>query len=222
MNMRPTIAAFKVLLFSTIAFGDTYPVPGDYRVVCLDLATGKRVWQHKPALLGMPTISANDRVVVAESRIHVNVKKSKIVRYYLDAANGKPLAKAPKLPMADLTGPLLPFVPNLKAADGTVFQYKRGHTRHLISVKGGKAIVVKELEGFPYDVNIAGNLAIYTFAGGVGIQDTGGDVYAYDLKQQRMAWRFQASSIQRNLPPASYTGLAVDGDRVLVSVDQSI
>ena len=40
--------------------------------------------------------------------------------------------------------------------------------------------------------------------------------------QQRIAWTFRASSIQRDLPPASYTGVAVDGNQVLVSVDQSI
>jgi len=189
------IAAFTVLLISTIAFGDSYPVPLNYRVACLELATGKPVWQHQPALLGTPTISANDQVVVAESKIYLNAKKPKTVRYYLDAVNGRPLAKTSEFPTGDLTGPLSPLGPNLQAADGTVFQYDRGNTRHLISVKDGKSIVVKELERFPYDVNIAGNLAIYTFAGGVGIQDTGGgNVYAYDFKQQSLGTKMLLDS----------------------------
>ncbi len=221
--MKSIPAVSMVLVSVTAAFGDSYIIPPDYRVACLDLKTGKLIWKTKPDQLARPTISAGSRVLVAESKVGTNPKTAKTVRYYLDSASGKLLKTKPKFMRGELVETLKPLPRNLKASDGTVFHYDHGNTRHLVSVKGTKQTVVKELESFPYDINIAGDLAIYTFGGGVSVRDTGGgDVYAYDLKKRKMAWKFQASSKLPKLSPASYTGIAIDGDRALVSVDQSI
>jgi hypothetical protein len=47
-------------------------------------------------------------------------------------------------------------------------------------------------------------------------------VYAYDLERQSLAWEFNAARVMPDLPENAYTAVAVDGQRVLVSVDQTI
>lgn len=63
---------------------------------------------------------------------------------------------------------------------------------------------------------ISGDLAMFVR------EFTRSRTYAFNLKTQKVEWEFDASSWIPNLHKKAYVGIEVDGDRVLVSMDQTI
>ncbi len=205
------VVALLLTLFPTRALPTTYLRPSDYSVACLDMTSGKLLWRTKPNEFEPKRISVKQKVVIASS------EKGD---YYLDAETGQILNNPPALD-AEETGPLPPLEQNLKSSDGLVFEYSRGNTQGLIGRMNGTVQYTKYLEDYPYDLHIVNNLAIFTFAGG-GSSTGGGEVYAFDLKRNTLVWEFGASKLLEGLAESETTNITVDGEKVLVSVDQVI
>ena len=228
--------------------GSTYYIPPDYAVTCLDAETGAVLWQTRPPELDSPIISVGGGVVIARAE-HQNrptheeyetwiakggsvdndseLFKKEPYTVMFEAATGKLLAGGRRLslqtlmqPFLTLTQPLEALPRNLTSADGTEFVFDKDHTRHLEIRVGRSTRVYRELEDYPYDLNIAGNLAIFSLAG-YNARIRGGEVAAYDLETGVLRWQFE--SWRHVGPPAhQMTDVAVDGGRVLVAVDQVI
>ncbi len=189
---------------------DSYAPMFDYRVACLDLETGELVFDVAPGRLGRPALTLRGGALLVEA--------GDDGRYALDPRDGSPV-EAPTT--GQETGPLRSLTGNLTGG-GREFVYSRGNTRHLVVREDGRERVLQRLDDFPYGLCIADELALYTFAGGVSYQDTGGGVvYAWDHRAGALRWTFRADA-HIDLDPADYTTIAVDGERALVSVRQSI
>lgn len=221
--MKRSLCIVAVILLTTAsALATTYDIPPDYEVTCLELATGKVVWRRQPGPLPRPQIKIVGNVVIAEPDPWLN-PGNKQLRYLLDASSGKVLSGILKRGKRPVIEPLPGLPRGLKSADGRVFEYRSGYTRHLIAVRGGKKTIVKRLDDFPHELHVVGDLAIFTFAGGTSFHDSGGgEVYAWDLKQRRLAWEFSAASKLTSLAEHARTDISVDGHRVLLSVDQTV
>lgn len=213
-----------IIAFAVPARADDPDIPPDYRVACLDATTGKLLWETKPGRLALPRLTFSKGVVIAESS-YLTGQQTKRDVYRFDAKTGKLLKrqKPRDNERKERLNPLKPLARNLTAVDGTKFSYRWGNTRHLIAVSGGQERIVKRLESYPHDLHIAGNLAVFTFSGGTAPAKTGGgEVHAYNLKTKKWEWEFAASTKIPDLDEAAYTSINIDGDRVLVSTDQTL
>lgn len=195
------------------ALADTYRLPTDFRVARLDAATGKSLWAVSPGPLVQPRLSLVGGAVRVVSEDGV---------FWLDAGTGASLDPVPKG-----GGPAvepLPRLPrNLTTDSGWTLEGDDGNTRHLIGHRKGQKRLLRELPDFPYHLVVVGDRVFYTFAGGVSRHDTGGgEVHAYDVTAGRVAWTFRAAEHLGELSPHTWTGIDLDGQRLLVSVDQSI
>ncbi|MCA9664118.1 MAG: PQQ-like beta-propeller repeat protein [Myxococcales bacterium] len=200
------------------ARADTYMAPNDLAIVALDLDTGKELWRAQPPSLSSPKIYASaSRVYVWDGQLPPKGKP----RYVLRVRDGKKAGARGGQRVA----PLAALPRNLLGPGGWRFQFSDGNTRHLVARKGGVTKTILALDTFPHDLNIAGSLALFTFAGGVGGMDVGGgEVYAWDLQKRRLAWELDASRYLPKLPEGTKTEIGVDAaaKTVLVSVDQTI
>ena len=213
------LAILLYVLGSTVAqtrANSDFP-PDDFEVVCLDRATGTLIWRTKPDRLLRPRLILVDDILVAEKNDRRKKEPLGKDRRFFDARTGEMIERRPDPSGKTATsiGPLAPLRRNLEQPDGTCYKYSRGNTRHLIAVIKGESTVVKVLEDYPRDVHIFENLALFTFARAAG------EVYAYHLIKDRLVWEFNASK-KIKVPEGGYTGISVDGERVLVSTVQTL
>ncbi len=220
---RVILALCLIGLLGRGAYADSYVIPPDYHVTCLDAATGKVLWDTKPPKMGPPKLSIRGDEVIAESQIYSgNDEKPKRVIYRFNRNTGDLSKRSGAIgeTAREEILPLQKLPRNLAAPDGTKFEYSPGNTRHLTTIKDGQEIILKRLDDYAYDLNIFGDLAIFTYSGGY-VRDTYfGEVYAWSLKSKKLAWKFEPKRRIESLGRSVYTGIAVDGERVLVSTDQ--
>lgn len=232
MNVKLLLINCSFFFFSMNIFATTYVMPEDFKVVCLDLKTGKTLWENKPGPLRRPKIYISRGIVIAEDPARrnrnlmdpiISTGREKYHRYVFDLKSGKSLdiTSLPSDSPKPIT-PISPFITNLTAEDGTVFVFDQGNTRHLkIKNKDGKKEIIRYLPDFPFQLNVVNNLVLFTFAGGTSWMDTGGGiVYAYKFKSNHLAWKFDSSKYIKSLSENTWTGITVNKDRVYVSVDQ--
>ncbi len=230
----------SVLVFLTFQVSaDTYFIPPDYAVACLDAETGEMLWETRPPELERPLITAAGDQVIAEGERVIDPTPEELEKWRAEGgsletygelfrrerrtlvfdADGELLDSEP-IPTAERVGPLEALGRNLVAGDGTVFVFDSGNTRHLEARTQQGTRIVRELPGYPHDLQVAGDLVIFSLAGNNGGL-RGGEVFAYDLEQGALRWQFE-SWRHAGAPRHRLTDVAVDGDRVLVAVDQVI
>ena len=196
-------------------------LPEDYGIACHDLATGEVLWQTPTRRSGPPTISVQGELVIVESTIST-IDGDERILYALSREDGRPAPGGiPPHKAGERHEPLEPLPRNLTAPDGSVFEYE-SFPRHLVAVADGQTRIIRQLESRAHDLHIAGSLALFTFGAGSLWDTGGGEVYAYDLEADALRWEFDGSKGVQDLPEDAATGLAVDGERILVHTDQTI
>ena len=215
-------AAICCALVSGRANADTYVVPWDFDVVCLDLEKGTEVWRTTPRKLGTPKLYISGGALVAESEGSDSIRGRYVplhVRYSIDLGSGrareattKELASKVKVDVGKLAR-----LGNLIDSSGRRFAFDSGNTRHLEVKSVDGPTVVKKLDTFPGYVNLVDDTAIFTFSGS---RASGGEVYAFSLADDRLEWEFDASHHLRGLSERAYTFAVADSAGVYVSVDQ--
>lgn len=205
------------------AHATSYTVPADHHVVCLDLKTGKRLWQSAPGPLLPPVLQVADDVLVVEDGQSLSGEPAPVRtprprgahRYLLDPGTGRLVRTRPGTRSAAPTAAALKPLGALTDSRGRTFVFDAGNTHALIARSpDGETETILQLEGYLTELSLVGHLAIFSF--GVG------DVYAYDLQERRLAWEFDASRALPNLSDRVYTGAAADAQGVYVSVDQTL
>ena len=193
VKTRKTAAwvALLLLLLPTSVLSTTYVIPPDYSIACLDMMSGTLLWRTKPETFTPNRISVAGDIVVAYGDQ---------ATYYCDVQTGK-LLQEPATPEDmgfEEVGPLTSLNQNLSASRSVTFP--------------------RPLEHYVADLHVANGLAIFTFASGGSIG--GGEVYAYSIQEDRLAWEFDASNELPDVSEYEHTEVEVDGQRILVSVDQ--
>lgn len=151
----------------------------------------------------------------------------------LAPADGAMLDPAPPIPddLDALTGPMAELPRPLTADDGTVLVDKRiaglqfdpdeAHFRlDAIDPRTGETRAIRRVETIPHDLHVVGHWAIFSLAGEASIL-RGGEVVALDLERGTLVWQFDAWR-HGPAPENALTEVAIDGDRVLVAVDQVV
>jgi outer membrane protein assembly factor BamB len=222
--LRIALLAAPLILQIGIARGDMYAIPTDFRVTCLDLESGRVVWQTRTGKLGPPSIKASDRAVIAQSSIRGHDEAIPALRYGLDAATGELLASAILPEKEGVSEPLQPLPQNLKCSDGGVLEFDPGATRDLVAVYAGERRIVKRSNRFTYQLHVAGDLAIHTHSAEGGNISEAGNVFAFAVNDKAPRWSFTPYHLfpPNGKPRYAWTGIAVDSDRVLVTADQTI
>lgn len=216
MNPRVFLLVAALLLPARQSGGSTYVLPPEYEIVALDGNTGVEVWVTKPGKLGRPTIRATLSEVVVQDR-----QQDGANLYVLDARTGELLNGLD--PPSGGTDPLPFLLQNLIAANGWAFRYHRGGTPNLTVEDGTKAgLVVQPLDAYVSDLNISGDVAIFSFSGSNVLGTAGGEVYAFDFVKHTLRWEFDAARLREGVDEAEYTKVAVDDDRVYVQSDQTL
>jgi hypothetical protein len=208
------------------ADADTYMIPPDYQIACLDLETGRKLWETAPGPLYLPRLSVVGGKVLAEdpargSRSLMDPMippESLGGRYLLDPGDGRLLPHASAPEQLEPERRQLTPLQHLIDSRGRVFEYDPGNTHDLQTAAQGRDGFRLKLESFIHDLNVVGDLAIFNFASESG--QGGGEVYAYDLRRRALAWEFDASRALPDLPDRSYTAIAADDTQVYVAVDQ--
>lgn len=209
--VRAWVIALVTVTWASGTLATSYVVTPDSAVTCLDLATGQPMWSVRPGPLLRPTLEVVGRTL----RVSDPAGRT----YNLDTESG---ASAKAEGSGTRVTSLPALAQNLTGPDGLVFEYSPGNTRHLQGRRDGKLETVRRLETYPRDLNIVGDLAIFVFRGSTIDSLGGGEVFAYDLRRQRLAWEFDAAQHIDAVTDTSATFIAIDGDRVLVSVEQHI
>jgi outer membrane protein assembly factor BamB len=225
-NWATAVTAFLSLAASeaSTAFGTTYALPSDYGVACVELATGKVLWR-RPGTFTLPLLKVEaGRLVVQDPPprrrtnlmdplFHQPGKGAAGQKAILDLATGEPAAP---ISGAVAVEPLGPVPASLRMVSGKMLAFDRGNTRHIETADG---TVLKRLEWYPDNIVVAGDLVILT----MGDDDAGSaDVYAWDLSTGAFAWEIDLHRHVRNLPAGAHIDLALDGGRLLVSVDERL
>lgn len=212
-----------VLIARTRAHATSYAIPADFQVACLDLKTGKKLWQRAPGTLSLPTLRVAGGVLVVEDgqpepgEPALSPRAQGTRRYFLDLASGRPVRMHPSLrgAPAPVQAEALAPLGGLTDARGRTFVFDEGNTRALVArAPDGRTESVLELEDYLAGLNLVGNLAVFNFGTA--------DVYAYDVAERRLAWEFDVSRKLRNLSDEVYTGTSADAQGVYVSVDQTL
>jgi outer membrane protein assembly factor BamB len=210
------------------ADADTYMIPPDYQVACLDLETGRKLWETTPGPLYLPRLSIVDGKLFAEDRSGGSQllmdpmipPESNGQHYLLDPADGRLLQRVSAQGKLEPRQTSLAAMQNLTDGRGRKFAYDPGNTHDLQTVAQGRKGFHLKLESFIHDLNLVGNLALFNFASENG--HGGGEAYAYDLQRRALAWEFDASRVLPGLPDRTYTAIAADDTQVFVSVDQTL
>jgi hypothetical protein len=210
------------------ADADTYIIPPDYQIACLDLETGAKLWETSPAPLYLPRLSIVDGKLFAEDKSGGSRSlmdpmippASNGKHYLLDLRDGRLLQRVSAHgAIQPQQTPLAPLQ-NLTDSRGRKLEYDPGNTHDLQTVEQGRNGFRRKLESFIHDLNVVGDLALFNFASESG--EGGGEVYAYDLQRRALAWEFDASRALPGLPDRIYTAIAADATQVYVSVDQTL
>jgi outer membrane protein assembly factor BamB len=210
------------------ADADTYMIPPDYQIACLDLETGRKLWETTPGPLYLPRLSMVDGKLFAEDRsggshslMDPMIPPESLGQHYLlDPRDGRLLQRvSAKDPIKPQQTPLAPMQ-SLTDSRGRKFAYDPGNTHDLQTVEEGRGRFRLKLESFIHDLNVIGNLALFNFASENG--QGGGEAYAYDLQRRALVWEFDASRALPGLPDRIYTAIAADDTQVYVSVNQTL
>jgi outer membrane protein assembly factor BamB len=210
------------------AGADTYMIPPDYQIACLDLETGRKLWETAPGPLYVPRLSMAGGKLVAQDRDQGSQSimdpmippESLGERYLLDPGDGRLVRRVSvRDPLEPERAPLAPLQSRTDSR-GRVFEFNPGGTHDLQTVEQGRGRFHLKLEGWIHDLNVIGNLALFNFASESG--QGGGEAYAYDLERRALAWEFDASRALPGLPDRIYTAIAADDKQVYISVDQTI
>lgn len=222
------LCALWLCIGSQRADADTYFVPPDYQIACLDLETGRKLWETAPGPLDQPRLSmaggkllAEDRYGGPQSSMDPMIPPESLgQRYLLDPRDGRLLRRVSVHDQIEPARPPLAPLHNLTDSRGRVFEFDPGNTHDLQTATQDKNGFHLRLESWIHDLNVIGNLAIFNFASESG--QGGGEVYAYDLQRRALAWEFDASRALPGLPDRIYTAIAADDTQVYVSVDQTL
>ena len=177
-------------------------------VVALDAKSGREIWRRELSQVRQPTLEvAGGELIVSRAAQRHALR--------LSAATGKPIAQAsgtrapPAIELEQLPR-------NLITRSGRRIDFdEQAPPRHLMAVEGDRRSLVLALEERPRQLHVAGALAIFQ-------PGRRARVVAWDIERARLAWERSLHEWLPQLGVRARLELAVDGDRLLVHVDQHL
>lgn len=204
------------------ASGTTYITQSDAGVACLKRTTGEVLWRRHDTFREPRLWIEDGRLTVEEQdpprgRIKVVPRRDGTVPEVtprieaFDLETGKPTTRGKA---ASRIEPVARLPRQLQAASGLTLAFDPGNTEN-IETTGGK--VLERLGCYPDEMLLAGDVVILT-----GCDGLGGDVYGWDLDRGAEAWQLDLRRFLPKLRAGANVDVALDGSRLLVSVDRRI
>lgn len=134
------LVAVALTLWSRPAATTSYALAPAYQIVCLDRATGKKLWSVAPGILPRPRLKIAAGKLLVEGELpgrapldpqSLRIPRGRPVRYLLDPATGRVLPWSPKILRAPVQVRQLEQPQPLTDSEGRTFEYEPGGTHSL-------------------------------------------------------------------------------------------
>lgn len=213
------IGLFLAVLLAPGSFclGDVFEPKADCRIVCLDLQTGKLVWEHVPDVLSDAHFEWCKQGVVAYPHSSGNDRRHPI---FLDAQSGNSVAAFPREP-EDILAHSAVFSP------GPELKLANGWRLHGFSAGNSKTLVFRDERdreawqiatgGYPHEVRSWKDFVFYASSYKEGI------LYAYRAGAKQPTWTLDLNTIVtgRNEPLTRMIFQVIE-DKIYIEANEHI
>ena len=159
--MRTLIFLFVVLGLGRVSSVDSYSIPRDFQVACVQLADGETVWTSSVKQLLRPEIRVgHDNLWIKSPRDADS--ESEAAEFVLDRSTGQKKEIHRSKSATRLVEPLAALSRHLQSRSVGRFSGKDDSHRGLIAKSDGKIVYSKRLEHYIRDLHVHGDLAVFT------------------------------------------------------------
>ena len=216
---RRSVLGFVCFLLCNVCLGDTYEPKTDNRIICLDVETGRLVWEHIPKKLSDAHFEWYEKGVVVYPHYDGTNRSEPL---FLNVNTGKAIKAFSRDPK-NLLAHSAVFWPGPEIAlenDWRLTGFSPGNTKSLVFHDARDKETWKiETGGYPHQVRSWKNFVFYAFS---YLSDEG-ILYAYRAGMDRPTWTIDLNTtVKGRSPPLTRMIFQVIEDNIYVEANEHI